>query len=201
VAVNAVVASVSSISPDNYSPVLKTDLVITLSADYTGAYDTEDFTVQIVPSDSAHKTRTLNVYKTDSGSREITVRYGGAESDVYSLTVHSSSYGSLVTTGITFQAIGEVNTISPTSGSINGGTVLTLTGYTFSDDGTDNQVDIGDHTCSIIESSAYEIKCRTPSRAVKEETTEGVYVYLKASEQAVWTTSNDFTWVDTGSEI
>jgi len=153
VSVSSSAAAVLSITPDNYSPVLKTDLIIELSSDYTGSYDVDDFTVQIIPSDSSLKTRILNVYKIDSSTRKLTVRYGGANSNVYSLKVHSSSYGDIDTTGITFEAVGKVTALSPTSGSINGGTLLTITGYTFSDDGTDNQVNIGDNVCKIVESS------------------------------------------------
>mmetsp|Transcript_29259 Transcript_29259/g.28367 ORF Transcript_29259/g.28367 Transcript_29259/m.28367 type:complete len:255 (-) Transcript_29259:845-1609(-) len=137
---------------------------------------------------------------TDQGSRTLTVKYGGAYSGTYDVLVSSESYGELVSS-LTFVAEAKVTAFSGTSGSINGGTILTFTGYTFSDDPLDNNVEIGDEDCPVIESSETEIKCISPVREERTAETEKVYIYLKASEMVVWDVSNDFTWTDTGSQV
>ncbi|MFS8159500.1 MAG: IPT/TIG domain-containing protein [Candidatus Roizmanbacteria bacterium] len=76
----------------------------------------------------------------DSSTMELFVKYPGAWSDTYSVMVVSSSYGTLDSTGITFIALGTITSFSPTSGSIYGGTLLTITGHTFSSTITDNPV-------------------------------------------------------------
>ena len=184
VSVSSSSTTLESISPDNYSPVLKTDLIFVLSADYTGDWNPNNFDIKLVPQDSESTTRTLNVYKTDSSTRELTVRYGGAYSGVYDITINDASYGEIDTNGLTFEAIGIVSSISPLTGSMYGGTVLTITGYTFSDDMLDNPIQIGSNDCYIIDSSATEITCRTPYRPAITEEDEDVYVYLKTSELA-----------------
>ncbi len=47
--VASTVASVTSITPTSYSPVLKTNVYIVLSSDYSGSYDRDDFLVYLVP--------------------------------------------------------------------------------------------------------------------------------------------------------
>lgn len=92
------------------------------------------------------------------------MKYPGAWSDTYSLKVVSATYGTLDTTGITFIAIGTITSFTPTSGSIYGGTLLTITGYTFSNTITDNAVQIQDDDCLVITSDLTTIICRTPLR-------------------------------------
>jgi len=194
-------AQIDSVTPSTYSPVLKTDLEIVISSGFSGSFTKDDFTVMLVPQDSSMSSRELNVYKADSGTNTLTVRYGGAYSGTYDVVVHSASFGSIDSNGATFIAAGVVTGLSPTSGSLNGGTLLTITGYTFSDSISDNIVKVGNAYCDMIESSETEIKCRTPKRALQEAGTDSVIVFLKTSEEAVWTTSSAFEWVETGQEV
>jgi len=97
--------------------------------------------------------------------------------------------------------VGVVTGFSPSSGSIYGGTILTITGHTFSDDPTDNAVEIGGINCDILSTSEFEIKCRTPMRAQPTAETKSVIVFLKTSEEAVWDVSSDYTWTDTTAEL
>ncbi len=57
----------------------------------------------------------------------------------------------------------SVSGVSPNRGSLNGGTVLAITGEGFSTNNTDNKVMLGDVQCEVIESTKNEMKCRTPS--------------------------------------
>jgi IPT/TIG domain len=134
------VASVSSISPSTYSPVVKTTLTITISNTYTGGFTRDDFKVYLIPTKSTLSTIAMNVMSVDTSTNQLYVKYPGATSDTYSLKVVSSSYGTLSTSGISFIAIGTITSFTPTTGSIYGGTLLTITGYTFSTTSTDNAV-------------------------------------------------------------
>ena len=79
--VGIIVATITSISPSSYSPVLKTDLEIVIdSTNYSGDWNKDHFTVMLIPHDSANKEKTLNVYKVVEGTSTLTVRYGGAYS-------------------------------------------------------------------------------------------------------------------------
>lgn len=62
-----------------------------------------------------------------------------------------------------FTLLLSVSGISPNRGSLNGGTILTITGKGFNTNKTENIVTLGEERCGVIESSENEIKCRTPS--------------------------------------
>jgi hypothetical protein len=51
--------------------------------------------------------------------------------------------------------------VSPLSGSIYGGTLVTITGENFSNEPLDNPVKIGNNYCYVITSSPNQITCRT----------------------------------------
>lgn len=56
---------------------------------------------------------------------------------------------------------GKVTGVSPLTGSIYGGALVTITGENFSNDPLDNPVKIGNNYCYVITTSPTEITCRT----------------------------------------
>jgi hypothetical protein len=58
----------------------------------------------------------------------------------------------------------KITDIQPRSGSIYGGTIVTITGENFSEVATDNPVLIGDSECLVYESSPTQIKCQVERR-------------------------------------
>lgn len=69
--------------------------------------------------------------------------------------------GEFDTTGISLVTAGVITDFNPKSGSIYGGTLITITGATFSNNKLDNNVKIGDVDCLVVSSKADEIICRT----------------------------------------
>ena len=66
-------------------------------------------------------------------------------------------------TNATFTSVLSVSGVTPKRGSLNGGTVLTITGEGFGSNNTNNIVMLGDVQCEVIESTENEMKCKTPS--------------------------------------
>ena len=132
---------------------MKTIINLTISDDYSLPLQREDLEVTLISQSDPAKTKRINVIKVDPDNKIITLKYGGAYSGIYKVEVYSKRYGLFDTSNITFEAIGEVTSIYPNSGSLYGGTVITITGHTFSDDPTDNPVNIGTTPCDVITSS------------------------------------------------
>jgi IPT/TIG domain len=126
------------------------------------------------------------------------VKFGGSESGVYDLKVRSRSYGSFNATGITLTTVGNVTDFNPKQGSVHGGTLITVNGYYFSDDYTDNPIRIGYTDCMVEYSSPTLLKCRTEARVQEATGTEDFMVFLKTYEQAVCGVAGgcSYTWVD-----
>jgi hypothetical protein len=109
-----------------------------------------------------------------------------------------------MTDGITFEAVGTVTDIYPTSGSVYGGTLITITGYHFSDEATDNPVTIGGATCSVEESSEFEILCRMQDIEGIPSGYEGdILIFMKMSEEATCMLEEgcSFTFTDEGLPV
>jgi len=109
--------------------------------------------VKLVSTTDPNQVRPLNVIDVDNTNMEFKVRYGGAYSDLYKVIVTSKQYGNIDSSSLTFRAIGIVTDFQPRSGSVNGGTLITITGYNFSTDILDNPVRMG-YTDCIVESSS-----------------------------------------------
>ena len=117
---------------------------------------------------------------------------------MYDLHVASRSYGKLESTGITLELIGVVTSFSPTSGSVHGGTLITINGYHFSNDPMDNPVQIGYTECQIESTSETQITCRTLPAMQEVDYTDDVIVFLKTYEEAQCTANPcTFDWVAT----
>jgi hypothetical protein len=82
--------------------------------------------------------------------------------------------------------------VTPKTGSINGGTVLTIIGENFGTVITDNPVQIsynggvGSTNCYVLTTEATKITCRVDDTIKKDAGESGtVIVFLKTSEEAV----------------
>lgn len=73
----------------------------------------------------------MNVIAVDDSEKSLTVMFGGAYSGNYDIAIRHSDYGLLSTAGLVLNVGSTVTSISPLSGSIFGGTVLTITGTNF----------------------------------------------------------------------
>ena len=91
----------------------------------------------------------------------IDVKFPGAYSGSYALRITSTTYGRLSSDLLTLDVHSTVTSVQPTSGSIYGGTLMTILGENFSDVITDNPVKIGSEYCYVLTTSTTEITCRT----------------------------------------
>ena len=182
--------------------MLKTELLLTVNPGYTGTLDKDDLEIFLEHSTDSSKIRALNVISVDNSAKTILVKYGGAYSGVYNIAVRSIANGRFSAEGVQITAVGKVTDFNPKQGSIEGGTLITITGYNFSTDGLDNNVRIGKTDCIVQSSSNTEITCRTLPKRVDssniDANTESLMVFLKLSEEAVCETADgvcDFTWL------
>ena len=132
-----------SLDPPKISPIALRTLVINLDPNYPAAGMTkEDFSVTLVPVEleltyltiNNEGVRPLNVIAVDDVAKTITVKYGGAYSGTYDLLIKSVTNGNVDTTASPLTVVFEILEFSPTTGSIFGGTVLTITGGPFVED-------------------------------------------------------------------
>ena len=138
----------------------------------------EDFTVTLVPEElelthliiNNEGKRELNVVAVDPVSKTITVKYGGAYSGTYNLLIKSKANGNLNTSALQLKVVFELLDFEPKSGSIYGGTKLTLTGGPFvAGDLKETIVKVGykwweeiDNYCYVISVTETEVTCRLP---------------------------------------
>ena len=87
-----------------------------------------------------------------------------------------------------FGVLPNVESLSPTVGSLAGGARLTITGFGY---GGSLAVNVGAYPCNIVESSYTEIVCETPSSLSSTEVDVVVYVMVNGAPQmAACETSN-----------
>lgn len=155
--------TITQIAPTSASPVLKGFLEINGTGFGT---DLSLLSAYLVNS-TGSRVYALNVITATAGTY-LKVRLPGGESGVFTVVVNKLGAGDSVeaTTGIaTFTYEIVVTSITPTTGSPNGGTLLTITGRNFSPDPASNQVAIGDainNWCLVKTSTATTITCVTP---------------------------------------
>jgi len=176
---------VVSITPNSVSPVLKTLLTIKVSG-YPNTLDKNDLEVFAVAR-TRNIITPINVVEVgvDGADQYLKVKFGGSESNVYDLRVKSRAYGNFDTTGVTLTTIGTVTDFNPKSGSVHGGTLITVDGYHFSADYQDNPIRIGYTDCLVEKSSPTQLVCRTEPRIQETTGTEVFLVLLKTYEEAV----------------
>nr|XP_061786823.1 fibrocystin-L-like [Nerophis lumbriciformis] len=124
----------------------------------------------------------LTVTGSGFGDQNASIMVGGAECVVEEVSADSqvcrlgSAGAGTVPVWINFPSLGRprvaaggvlnftyqliVSSFSPVSGSVAGGTLLTVMGFGFSGNAS---VAVGDAVCSVVQASHTELKCRTPA--------------------------------------
>jgi len=129
----AAVKRTLSLSPNSVSPVLKSTLQITLdSSDYTIPLLKEDFTATLLSNTNETFAKDLYIMSVDDTAKTLTIKFGGAVSGLYTVQLQSKQYGRLTPLALTVGT--KITNISPTIGSMYGGTLVTITGENFSTD-------------------------------------------------------------------
>lgn len=108
------------------------------------------------------------VVKVDDSTKKLTIKFGGALSGLYNVEIVHKQWGLLDTEALTLTVESYVSSITPLTGSIYGGTLLTITGKNFGTVATDNPVELflqgkPSTKCYVQETSATQIKCRIDS--------------------------------------
>jgi hypothetical protein len=84
----------------------------------------------------------LRIVSVDDATKKITVKFGGAYSDQYSIEIRHKAYGLIDMDAHTLNIGSSVSAISPSVGSVYGGTLITIDGNNFGKEKTDNPVTI-----------------------------------------------------------
>jgi hypothetical protein len=142
----------------------------------------------------------MNVIGADDSTKTVTVMFGGAWSGDYQINIRHSAFGLLNTQGLNFTVGSNVTDYTPKTGSIYGGTLLTITGTNFGSEFTDNPVQIstlggvGSIDCFLQSISETQITCRLDA-ANKTHGEEGkMIVFLKTSEEATCVPNDTCAW-------
>ena len=85
----------------------------------------------IVNSSDSSKFTLMNVIAANDTAKTLTFMYGGAWSGIYNLSLRHNEYGLINTKGLQIIVGSNITSISPNSGSIYGGTLLTITGSNY----------------------------------------------------------------------
>jgi hypothetical protein len=91
----------------------------------------KDFSAKIVNSLDSTKFNLMNVIAANDTEKTITFMYGGAWSGIYNLSLRHNQYGLINTRGLYITVGSNITSISPNTGSIYGGTLLTITGTNY----------------------------------------------------------------------
>ena len=197
---DSITPKITSLTPDNSSPVLKKDLVI----NGTGFdSDSSRFTVWLKPEEADGKEYECNTVS--STSTQITCRLSGGKKGSYQIKVHMNGVGYSMpasSNSNVFKYRSTVSSISPTTGSKAGGTVLTITGTNFSTIKNENQVSIGEsgmNHCLILTATETELTCqmKLPVEIDSEAVNgEDVHVLGRVQESADCTGTCKFEYTD-----
>lgn len=148
----------------------------------------------------------MGVVSVDDAKKLLVCKFGGAISGEYSIRIHHAQYGLLDTKSLTLKVESHYSNITPTTGSIYGGTLVTLTGINWGSELTDNPVEIsyngalGSTKCYLQSTSETEIKCRVDSSRTLEAGKVGkMLVFLKTYEEANCTMAGNCAWTFTDS--
>jgi len=181
-----------NLNPPSASPVLKTEIVISLESTFAPTLAVEDFTVNGTMITNSTIVKRMNVIAVDDAAKTLTVMFGGAYSGDYAISIRHSSEGLIETDDMILSVTATVTNVSPMTGSIYGGSVLTITGTNFGYQKTDNPVQIsfnggvGSLDCFVLTTGPTEITCMIDDTIEAEDGETGdVVVFLKASEEAV----------------
>ncbi|XP_068094022.1 fibrocystin-L-like isoform X1 [Hyperolius riggenbachi] len=120
-------------------------------------------------------------------ANEIRCLVQEASAGVFPVTVYIADAGFAVSSGanLTFTYGISVYSITPTQGTVSGGTLVTILGNRF---GSDSVVNVGAGSCAVVFTNLTMIQCRTPSGLT------GLADVIVFSNQLNGTLSNGFTF-------
>ncbi|CAM4636768.1 unnamed protein product [Leuciscus chuanchicus] len=170
--------TVTGISPTEGSSSLGTVLTITGSG-----FDGGNVTVKIgdVECSVLHLTNT-----------SITCQVGPASAGVQPVSLSFSVLGNAQykSNNSLFTHLLGVTSINPTTGSVAGGTILTVSGYGFSND---TAVTIGTQPCNIIKVELFQLRCIVPAGSEGERTVTLTTAEMTAISNGSFTYSSTLT--------
>lgn len=167
-----------------------------MASNYPTVLKVADLKATLLSDTNATFTKDLYIMSVDDAAKTVKVKFGGANSGLYYIQLSSTQYGRITKTNLSLTVGSSITSITPTMGSMFGGTLVTITGINFSTDPLDNPVKVGPNYCLVLTSSATQITCRiveitTPVAA----TAQNVFVFLKTSEEAKCTNTCLFDYV------
>ena len=118
-----------------------------------------DYTAELRGKTDTDYNRAVMIVSWDNSVKEMKLKFNGAPSGDYTLMIRGPD-GYVGGAALDLTTIIAVDTISPSQGSVLGGTLLTITGAHFGLEATDNPVKVGDNYCIVESTSDNEIKCR-----------------------------------------
>lgn len=131
---------ITSIFPTSQNPAIKGILQISGSG-----FGTNKTAVQVFLSNSSGKVYQLNVLSVNETNVEVGLSGGLAGTFTVQVTLPDFTGDNVAEPGVDqFQYLCSIISVSPSSGSYNGGTLLTITGTNFSPAASDTLVYIGD---------------------------------------------------------
>jgi hypothetical protein len=98
---------------------------MTLENDFPYALVRDDFTVNITSKDNG-EIKYLRVVSVDDAAKTVTAKYGGAWSGRYSVHMRHATFGLIDVSSHELVVESETSAISPLTGSVFGGTLLTI---------------------------------------------------------------------------
>jgi len=149
--------TVKSVDKTDVSPILKQTLTFIVDeVNFTDELKQNELTVKLLGANKYVRDLYIMSVTSTATLKSFTVKFNGAPVGDYTFDVTSTSpskYGKLAfPSAFTFKTSSTITGISPTSGSVFGGTLLTITGTNFS-------TKLDDQAVNIIYSSSIFIGC------------------------------------------
>lgn len=154
----------------------------------------DDFTAILVSRDDPEFTRPLFVMSVDDSNKSLQIKFPGADSGNYNIFLVGEGVGRIDKEPLALTVTSQVTSITPLTGSVLGGTMITIEGINFSDDALDNPVTVGGYWCYVQTSTPTQITCRIMETLAEEISTVQVLTFLRTSEEAVNICSNVFEY-------
>jgi hypothetical protein len=133
----------------------------------------QDFSVNATSTTNSSYIKYLNIVDANDTAKTIDVMFGGAHSGLYDIKIRHNVFGLIKTSRLLLTVEAVVESVSPLSASIYGGTLMTIKGRNFGDVYTDNPVSIfhnGDRAtpCYVQTTNATQITCRLDDTIQKD---------------------------------
>ena len=194
---SALSPTLTGLDKQSVSPILKQ--ILTINGNQFGN-DPSAVTVMLVPKANSDL-YPLECFKVDGQVTNTSIKchLTGGKSGSYTVQVIIDGVGTAVPNPATAGDLKMeivVDSVSGSSGSVEGGHLITISGQNFSAVPTDNQVVFGDNSdmCRIESATATEIKCRTMKPKEVLSGPQTVYVFGRITEEAICSGTCKYTF-------